>query len=82
MSAKLDLPGISRFDPDVEQSSIGPKWQTWREELDYYIAAANITNDKQKRTYFFILQDLNSRKFLKHCMNLRKKGHSSQLVML
>ena len=49
MAAKLDLPGISRFDPDVEHSSIGPRWQAWREELDYYIAAANITNDKQKR---------------------------------
>ena len=49
MAAKLDLPDISRFDPAVDHSSIGPRWQAWREELDYYIAAANITNDKQKR---------------------------------
>ena len=49
MAAKFDLSGISRFDPDVEHSSIEPIWQAWKEELDYYIAAANITNDKQKR---------------------------------
>ena len=47
MAAKLDLPGISHIDPDIKHSYIGPGWQAWR-ELDYFIAAANITNDKQK----------------------------------
>ena len=65
MAAKLDLPGISRFDPDVEHSSIGPRWQAWREELDYYIAAANITNDKQKRNLLLHLEGPKVQKIFK-----------------
>ena len=82
MAAKLDLLGISRFDPDVEYSSAGPRWQAWREELNYYIAAANITNDKHERNLLLHLAGPKSRTFLKHCVNLRKRGHLSQLVML
>ena len=66
MAAKLDLPGISRFDPDVEHSSIGPRWQAWREELGYYIAAAKIKNDKQKRNPLLHLAGPKVQKFLKH----------------
>ena len=83
MAAKLDLPGISHIDPDIKHSYIGPGWQAWREELDYFIAAANITNDKQKMNLLLHHAGPKVWKiFKKHCMNLRKKGHLSQLVML
>ena len=66
MATKLDLPGISRFDPDVEHSSVGPRCQAWREELNYYIATAILQMISRKETYFFILQDLKSRKFFQN----------------
>ena len=65
MAAKLDLPGISRFDPDIKHSSIGPRWQAWREELDYYIAAVNITDDKLKRNLLLHLAGTKVQKIFK-----------------
>ena len=65
MAAKLDLPGISCFDLDVEHSSTGPRWQAWREKLDYYITATNITNDKQKRNLLLHLAEPNVQKIFK-----------------
>ena len=75
MAVKLDRPGISRFDPDIEHSSVGSRWQAWREELDYYIAAANITSDKLKRNLFLYLAGPRTLKISKHCQNQEKKEH-------
>ena len=62
---------------------IGTGWQAWREEFDYFIAAANITNDKQKMNLLLHHAGPEVWKiFKKHCMNLRKKGRLSQLVIL
>ena len=43
------LPAIPQFEAQSDPSSLGPRWTAWRERLDFYIAAAGIKDDGQKR---------------------------------
>ena len=81
MDAKLDLSGISCFDPDANTLLLGLDGKLGEKNLITILSLQILQMITRRETYFFILQDLNSRKFLKHCVNLGKKGHSSQPVM-
>ena len=47
--AKIDLAPLPPFDPFSDPSSLSQRWKIWTKRFQTYIAAMNITNDKQKR---------------------------------
>ena len=47
--AKIDLAPLPPFDPFSDPSSLSQWWKIWTKRFQTYIAAMNITNDKQKR---------------------------------
>ena len=49
MATNLHLPAIPQFDATSEPSTIAIRWKEWREQFDFYIAAAAIENTAQKR---------------------------------
>ena len=49
MAAKLDLAPLPPFDPLHEPSSLSQRWKSWTKRFKTYVAAMNITDDKQKR---------------------------------
>ena len=49
MATKPDLPPLPPFDPLSEPSSLSQQWKTWTKRFQTYLAAMNITDDKQKR---------------------------------
>ena len=49
MTSKIDLAPLPPFDPISEPSSLSQRWKNWTKRFQTYIAAMNITEDKQKR---------------------------------
>ena len=49
MAAKLDLAPLPPFDPLHEPSSLSQRWKSWTKRFQTYVAAMNITDDRQKR---------------------------------
>ena len=49
MTAKIDLAPLPPFDPHGDPSFLSQRWKIWSKCFQTYIAAINITNDKQKR---------------------------------
>lgn len=49
MASSLNLPAIPPFDANSEPTSIGVRWKEWRDQFDFYAAAADIKDKKQKR---------------------------------
>ena len=52
MAAKLDLVPLPPFDPLNEPSLLSQRWKNWTKGFQTYVAAMNITDDKQKRALF------------------------------
>ena len=49
MAAKLDLAPLPPFDPLNDPSSLSQRWKSWTKRFKTYVAALNITDDKQQR---------------------------------
>ena len=49
MAVKLDLAPLPPFDPTSEPSAMGQRLKSWTKRFQTYVAAVNITDDKQKR---------------------------------
>ena len=53
MAAKIDLAPLPPFDPRSEPSSLGQRWENWTKRFEMYVAAMNVTDNKQKRALLF-----------------------------
>ena len=49
MVAKLNLAPLPPFDPLNDPSSLSQRWKSWTKRFKTYVAALNITDDKQQR---------------------------------
>ena len=49
MAAKLDLYSPWRFNVTREQTNLNKVWEHYMKRFEYYVKAANITKDDQKR---------------------------------
>ena len=49
MAAKLDISNPRKFKVTGEQTNLNKAWEQYLKRFDYYVKAANITKDEQKR---------------------------------
>ena len=49
MAAKLDISSPGKFKVTGEQTNLNKAWEQYLKRFDYYVKAANITKDEQKR---------------------------------
>ena len=69
---KIDLAPPPPFDPHGDPSSLSQWWKIWTKRFQMYKAAMNITNDKQKRHFYYIRQEKQHKKYSKHSLRLGK----------
>ena len=49
MAAKLDITSPGRFKVSGEHTNLNKSWEQYLKRFEYYIKAANVTRDEQKR---------------------------------
>ena len=49
MAAKLDISSPRKFKVTGEQTNLNKAWEQYLKRFDFYVKAANITKDEQKR---------------------------------
>ena len=52
MATKLDISSPGRFKVSGEQTNLNKAWDNILQRFKYYIKAANVTRDEQKRALF------------------------------
>ena len=62
MAAKLDISSPGKFKVTGEQTNLNKAWEQYLKRFDYYVKAANITKDVQKRA---LLLDQKCKTYLK-----------------
>jgi len=45
----LQLPGIEKFKPNSEPTSVAQRWKRWVKSFEYFIIASGISNDNRKK---------------------------------
>lgn len=49
VAGKINLSPLAPFDPVSDPSLLSQWWKSWKRRFEIYVAAINITDDKQKR---------------------------------
>ena len=49
MAGRVEVTPLPPFDPVSDPSSLSQRWKSWKRRFETYLAAFNITEDKQKR---------------------------------
>ncbi|XP_048774395.2 uncharacterized protein K02A2.6-like [Ostrea edulis] len=52
MAKALQLPAISPFDVNGDQTSVSQRWDKWKKTFEFYLTASGITDKAQKRALF------------------------------
>ena len=48
MSKILDIPAVEAFNCNTD-GNVASEWEKWKKRFQYYVAAAGLSDDKQKR---------------------------------
>ena len=54
MSKTLDIPAVEAFNCNTH-GNLASEWQKWKKRLQYYIATAGLSDNKQKQTLLLYL---------------------------
>ena len=49
VAGRIDLAPLATFNPITDPHSLSQRWKSWKHSFETYIAALNLTKDKQKR---------------------------------
>ena len=52
MSKILDIPAVEAFNCNTD-GNLASEWQKWKKRFQCYVAAAGLSDDKQKREYYY-----------------------------